>query len=175
MLLNNSLAAISMSRLSALASMQIKNRPRNDVRCNTLIRCLPRGWSGAGVGVGMFGGAGESLTWTSSSVSWFLGHGFLGFLISWSIGLLVCLFVFWGGSWFVGFLICWLLGFKVSWFQSFKINDPKLPEFHFMFFDRAWSHIQDFQYFIRRIVGIYRRHPPFSKSTKPDFLKFRDL
>ena len=64
-----------------------------------------KGWSGAGVGVGMLKGAGDSLTW---KVYWFLGF--------------------------------WFIGFKVSWFQSFE--DSKI---HFIFSEKYWSCIQDFQ------------------------------
>ena len=70
------------------------------------------------------------------------GRGFLGFLV----------------SKFLGFKVYWFLGYKVSKFQRF--NDPILPKHHVIFFDRYRSHIQDFQDFIRRIVGIFRR-PPF--------------
>ena len=86
--------------------------------------CPPRGWSGAGVGVGML------------RVSWFIG-----FFGCWFLGFLV--------SWFFGFLVAWFLGFEVSWFQSF--NDPRLPTFHLMFPGRCWCRIQGFQEWRKRM------------------------
>ena len=52
----------------------------------------PRGWPGAGVGVGMLG---------SRGFSWFLGFKV---------------------SWFQSLLVAKSLGFNVSWFQSFKVS-----------------------------------------------------
>ena len=52
------------------------------------------------------------------SVSWFLVYWFQSFLVS---KLIV-------------FKVSWSLGFRISKFQRF--NDPILPNFHFMLFDR---------------------------------------
>ena len=74
-------------------------------------------------------------------------------------------------SWCLGFLVSKFPGVKVSWFQNSEVwnfqsfNDSILPNFHFMFSGRYWSRIQDFQEFIRRIVGIFR-HPSFPKVSK---------
>ena len=80
-------------------------------------------------------------------VYWFLG--FLGFLVSWFLELLVSKFLGSKVSWFQSFL-----GFLVSKSQSF--NDPTLPSFHFIVSGRDRSHIEDFQEFIRRIFEMCR-------------------
>ena len=81
-------------------------------------------------------------------------------------------------SWF---LVFWFLGF---WFRGFtrsfmfsKNICYILPNFHFMFFDRYYSHIQYFQDFIKRIVGFCRR-PPFrtlSNFRIPNFFRFTKI
>ena len=86
----------------------------------------------------------------------FLVSGFLGFLVSWFQGLLV--------SWLLGFKDYWFIGFLVSWIQKKSLvflTDiwPILPICHFMFFDRYWFHIQDFQDLRRRIFIICRCLP----------------
>ncbi len=102
--------------------------------------------------------------------------GVLGFLVSKCLGFLFCWFL---GFKFHGYLASKLLGFKVSWFQSFLVSKfEDLPNFHFMFSGRYWSHIQDFQEFVRRIVGICRSpsFPTFSKcsiSKSLTFIKIR--
>ena len=83
----------------------------------------------------------------------------LGFLVSWCLGF--------KDSCFLGFLVSWFESFLVSWFQSFK----ELPNVHFMFSGRYWSHIQDFQDFIWRIVGICWC-PPFRKIKMLDLQHF---
>ena len=95
------------------------------------------GWSGAGVGVGMLRGAGDSLTCLRGA--WFLVLLFLGFKV----------------CWFLGFLVSKFLSFLVSKFRLF--NDPILPHFHFMFSGRYWSHIQYFQKTSRQILMNVRR------------------
>ena len=75
--------------------------------------CLPRGWSGAGVGVGMLRVLGIPLL----DNDWLLGFLIDGFLVSRSFGILV--------SWFLGFLISWFLGLLVSWFLCFKVSQIK--------------------------------------------------
>ena len=73
-------------------------------------------------------------------------------LVSWFLGL--CFLV----SWFLGFQVSWFLGFLVSNFQGFK--DSTIPYYQISiscFFERYWSHLQDFQDSITRIVGICRR------------------
>ena len=60
-----------------------------------------------------------------------------------------------------GLLVSWFWIFLASKFQGFK----DLSSFHFMLFERYWSHIQDFQEFIRRCVGMIWR-PPFLTSTQ---------
>ena len=68
------------------------------------------------------------------------------------------------GFWFLGFKDSWFLGCRVSWFLGFK--DSKILQrylkifgpyyqFSISYFDRYWSHIQDFQDFIKRIVQIF--------------------
>ena len=70
--------------------------------------------------------------------------------------------------------------FFVSWFQSFLVsnsqsfNEPILPKCHFMVFGEYWSHIQDSQEFIRRIVGMFR-HPSFPNISKCSIAVFRDF
>ena len=80
-------------------------------------------------------------------------------------------------SWFLGFWLQVILvsEFLVSWFQRFKtsFNVSERYLFHitklqFHFFDRYRSHIQDFQAFIRRLFGIFRR-PSFPKSITNGF------
>ena len=87
----------------------------------------PRGWSGAGVGVGMLRGAGD-FPYLNILVSWFLVFLVSWFAASWFLA-----------SWFLGSLVSNFLGFKASWFLGFKIskfqrfNDPMLPNSHLMF------------------------------------------
>ena len=108
-----------------------------------------RSGQGAGVGLGMLRGAGDSLTRKRLLVWWLLGCWFLGF-------------------WTLGFLVSWIQRFLVSSFQSFK----DLQTNHVV--DRYWSHIQDSQELIRRIRGISA--PICSKHVNNwGFLKLWDL
>ena len=110
-----------------------------------LLRRRSSGWSGAGVGVGMLRGAGDSLTWKTFLVSWCLVSCFKKVLVYWFVV-----------SWFQSLLVSkkdWLLGFEISKFQRF--NDPMLPISHFMFFDRYWFCIKEFQDFIRQFAGFF--------------------
>ena len=64
----------------------------------------------------------------------------------------------------------WFLSLNIkSKLQSFKVSKcflvSKIRKFHFMFFDRDWSHLQDFREFLTRIFRIVRS-PPFLKSPK---------
>ena len=83
-----------------------------------------RSGQGAGVGVGMLRGGGDSLTWWGGFlvvgllVSWFRGVkdscffcSCLGFLVSW------CFVSWFLGLLVFGFLVYWLLAFKVSKIQ----------------------------------------------------------
>ena len=114
-------------------------------------------------------------------VSRFLGFfvsWFLGFKVSWFSGLLVSksfgFIVYWFQSVFVSclsFLVSKIIGSKVSmipYYQSYWIALPC-----FMFSGRYWSHIQDFQECIRRIVGDFSASALsiFQKRTK--FYHFR--
>ena len=54
-------------------------------------------------------------------------------------------------------MLLWFYSFRVSWFK-------KSPNVNFIFSGSYWSHIQDFQDFIKRIVGFVRR-PSFPKLT----------
>ena len=108
------------------------------------------------------------------SASWFQsvlvsnlgGRGAVGIplleKVAWFLGFSV--------SWFQNFLVSKCLGFEVSWFPSLLVskcqsfNDPMLPKFHFMLSGRYWSHLQDFQDFIRQIF-IMLWCPSFPKST----------
>ena len=92
---------------------------------------------------------------------------FIGVLFFWFLSFLDFGFL---ASCFQSFLVSKFLGIKVSKFQRF--NDPILPKSHFMFSSIYWSHIQDFQDFIRRVVGIIRR-PSFAKCSS--FSIFRTL
>ena len=74
---------------------------------------------GAGVGVSML------------MVLWF--YGLMVFWL-WYYAIMVL--------WYSGILVLWLYGVVVSWFQ-------KLPNCHFVFFDRYGSHIQDFKILLR--------------------------
>ena len=81
---------------------------------------MTRGWSGAGVGVGLLRGR-EFL------VSWFLGFlmfvcfsfvfvSFLGFFIAWFHRVLVSV------SWFQSVLVSWFQSFLRSQFLGFKVS-----------------------------------------------------
>ena len=94
-------------------------------------------------------------------VSWLLASWFIGFLVCWFLGFLV--------SWFLGFRGSWFLGFKIQ--KSFNVSKDILsilPNVHFMFFDRYWSHIQHLQDFIKRIFIIFWCQS-FPKLTRKDF------
>ena len=65
--------------------------------------------------------AGDSLTWNSLLVSWFLGSLVLVFLVSWFLGFLV--------SWLLGFLFCWFLGFVVSACLGFVFQSLLFKQF----------------------------------------------
>ena len=84
---------------------------------------------------------------------------------------------------FPGFLVSWFRSFLDSWLQSFKVSKllrfeniycvlgnihSILPNFEFMFVDRHWSHIQNFEEFIKRILGI-DRSPSLPKNKMFDF------
>ena len=56
------------------------------------------------------------------------------------------------GFWFCGFMVLWFYGFG------------NLPNLHFLLSGRSWSHLHDFQGFIKRIGGIFRC-PSFRKLT----------
>ena len=102
----------------------------------------------------------ESVCW---GVGFFCFSWFLGFLVSWFLGFLVSWFLV---SWFLLFLVSWFRSFLVPWFQRFK----GLPNCHFMFSGRYWSHIQDYQDFIRRVDGS-SRHLSFHIFKMSDFHK----
>ena len=120
----------------------------------------------AGVGVGMLMGARDSLT---SRWKRFLGFWFC-FSVSWFLS-----------SWFQGFVISWFQSFLVSCFQRFKktfnvferylAHITKLP---FHVFDWYWSHIQDMQDFLKRIVGSCRC-PSFRKMLTHEFPFFCEI
>ena len=69
----------------------------------------------------------------------------------------------------------------VSWFQRSKFHrfknieyvlenvDPIWPNSHFMFSGRYWSHIQDFEEFVRRIIGIFRHLSLRTFSTRSSY------
>ena len=88
--------------------------------------------------------------------------GVLGFL---AVGFLV--------SWFQSCLVSRLFGYsKIRRFKDSKIHFMYLKDigsilsnYHFLFSGRYWSHIQDFQEFIRRI-SMAVRCPSFPKITK---------
>ena len=63
--------------------------------------------------------------------------------------------------------ISWFLGEIPSIENKHILKVPlgSIQNFNFMFFDWYWSHIQDFQDFIQRIVGMFRR-PSVRKLTK---------
>ena len=87
-----------------------------------------------------------------------------GFVILWFCGCMVLRFYDFMVSWFRGFMVC---GFVVLWLSGFMVYGfmlSKISNFHFMFSGRYRSHIQDFQDFIRRSVGICRR-PSFRKLS----------
>ena len=79
-------------------------------------------------------------------VSWFLVSLFQGLLVSWFLSFLVYYFLAVLVSWFLGF---WFIGFVVSKFQRFV-------KLSLHVFDKYWSHIQEFQEFIRRISITFR-------------------
>ena len=86
--------------------------------------CHPRGWSGAGVGVGMVRGKGEFLVYWFLGflvswllVAWFRRFWFLCNLFSWCLGFFV--FVV---SWLLGFLVSMILGVVVPKFFSFLVS-----------------------------------------------------
>ena len=102
-------------------------------------------------------------------VYWLIGFlvlGFVGFLVSWFLG-----FCFLVDLWLPGFTVSWHIGFKVVWFLAFEISkfqrftDPIFSTFHFMVFNRYWSHIKDFEDVSRRIVGMFRL-PSFPTCSK---------
>ena len=68
--------------------------------------------------------------------------------------------------WIYGFMALWFYGLMALCFLGFK----NLSNFHFMFSGRYWSHIEDFQDFVRRIFIMFRR-PSFAKLSKGGFLK----
>ena len=87
----------------------------------------------------------------NKKVAWLLGFSvscfrfwFLGFFVSKFLGSKVYWLLDFKVSGFLGFRVSWFRGFKASWFQSFlvlgfniskfeRLNDPRLPSFHFMF------------------------------------------
>ena len=69
---------------------------------------------------------------------------------------------------FLGFLVSLFQSFLVSLSQGFKnplmfLKDigSIVPNYHFMFFGRDWSHIKAFQHFVSRSI--------FSNVSKKDF------
>ena len=96
--------------------------------------------TGAGVGVGMLRGSGESPTW---KVYWFLG-----FLVSW-------LSVFWCWcSWFWFLVVVRFLGFLVYWFRSFQVQRFRI------------SRIQNYLYCFRKSFIPYYQKCPFHVFKK---------
>ena len=81
------------------------NRPTADPTTPASLSATGK-WLGAGVGVGMLRGAGDSLTRKGLLVSWCLVSWFL---LPWFLGFLV-----------FGFKDYWFLGFLVSKFLAFK-------------------------------------------------------
>ena len=68
------------------------------------------------------------------------------------------------------FMVSCFFGFLVSKFQGFTKT-------HFLFFFRYWSHIRDFQDFLRRI-GVFVWRPPSRKLSRfliPVILRFTKL
>ena len=152
------------------------------------------GWSGAGAGVGMLRGAGDSLAWKSFLASWcsvscLLVSCFLGVLVSWFRRLLVSWFHSFLVSKILGCLVSKFIGVKVSWllawFQSFQASKFQTS---FNVFKRDWFHItkcpfhvvwkilipyRDFQGCAIRVVGIGRR-PPFPIFSKNDIQYFEN-
>ena len=85
----------------------------------------------------------------SFMVLWF--HGCMFYcLYLWFYGLIVLGFYGYKAVWFYDFMALWfwLYGFMVSKFTQ---------NLHVMFSGRYWSHLIDFQDFITRIVGFFRR------------------
>ena len=110
----------------------------------------------------------ESVCWGVPGIpllekaSWFRGFLVFGFLVSWFQSVLV--------SW--SLFVSKILGFVVSKILGFLVSDFKdLPNFHFMFPGRYWSHIQDFRDLIKRIVGFVRR-PSLRKLSTFGISKF---
>ena len=67
---------------------------------------------------------------------------------------------------------------KIKTFQSSQASKFHLQNFednHVMFFDRYWSHIQDFQELIRRILMMFRSlsFPKFSICWSSEILRFQ--
>ena len=101
-------------------------------------------------------------------ILWFHDFCFYGFMVSWLYGLLALWCYGFMVSWFYGFMVWWFCGCVVLWFYGFMVlwfrGFKNFPNYDFMFFDRYWSHIQDFRDSIRRIVGFCRR-PSFRKLS----------
>ena len=103
---------------------------------------------------------GDSLTWESVLASWCLGFLVFGFLVSKLIGFLF--------YWFQSVLVPRLLGFKASKFIGFKASKIQnkfynvfkgigsvLPNCHFMFVGRCWSHVHFFHNLLNGSSGLF--------------------